>query len=113
MPTVNSVHIDSALSGLSTAFIQNAENFVARRAFPVVRVDRKSDKYFTFNQNDFMRSEMQRRPPATESAGMTYSVSNDSYSADVWALHVDVPDEIRANADNPLMPDRNATQLLT
>jgi hypothetical protein len=112
-PTASSLHIDSALTNLTTAFIQNANNFVAQRVFPIVPVDKKSDKYFTFSQNDFMRSEMQRRAPATESAGMGYTVSNDSYSADVFALHHDVPDEVRQNADSPLSPDRNATQLLT
>jgi len=76
-------------------------------------VSKQSDKYFTYDRGYFNRAEMKKRAPGTESAGATYAISTDSYSADVWALHRDVADQIRANADTPISLDREAVELLT
>ena len=93
--------------------MQNADNYIADKVFPVIPVDKKSDKYFTYTKNDWFRDEAQRRAPATESAGGGYGISTDNYSADVWAFHKDVPDQIVANADNPLNPLREAAEFVT
>jgi hypothetical protein len=81
--------------------------------FPRVPVSKKSDKYFRYPREYFLRDEMQQRAPGTESAGVTYKLEQDSYSCDVWALHLNVADQVRDNADTPLQPDREATELLT
>jgi len=88
--------------------------FVADRAFPGIPVESKSDLYYTYKRADFNRDEMQKRALATESAGTGYGLdSTGTYSCDVWALHKDVDDQIRANSDSPLSPDRDATIFLT
>lgn len=112
-PSRSDVHIDGPLSSVSVAFIQRAEAFVADRAFPRLGVSKQSDKFFTYDRGYFNRAEMKKRAPGTESAGATYAIGQDSYSADVWALHRDVADQIRANADSPISLDREATELLT
>lgn len=112
-PSRSDVHIDGPLSSVSVAFIQSADAFVADRAFPRLGVAKQSDKYFTYDRGYFNRAEMKKRAPGTESAGATYSINQDSYSADVWALHRDVADQIRANADSPISLDREAVELLT
>lgn len=112
-PSRSDVHVDAPLSSVSIAFIQRAESFVADRAFPRLGVAKQSDKYFTYDRGYFNRAEMKKRAPGTESAGATYSIGQDSYSCDVWALHRDVADQIRANADSPISLDREATELLT
>lgn len=112
-PGASDVHIDRALTNMSLMFLQAPGSFVGMSVFPVVRVDKQTDKYFTFDRNDFYRDGMRRRAPATESAGGGYTQSSDSYGCDVWALHKDIPDQVRANTDAPLNPDRNATQYLT
>lgn len=112
-PSRSDVHVDRPLTQISIAFMQAAANFVADRVFPVVPVGKQSDKYFTYDRGMFNRDEMQLRAPGTESAGATYKLSTDSYSADVWALHKDVADQVRANADSPLQLDREATEFLT
>ena len=61
-PTRNDWKIDVPLTNISIAYMQNAENFVARQVFPDVPVDRKSDKYRTYDKNDFLRSQAQVRP---------------------------------------------------
>jgi len=56
---------------------------------------------------------VQNRADGTESAGSGYGLSTDSYSASVWALHKDIGDQTRANADAPLNMDQDATRYLS
>lgn len=112
-PTLSQVHIDGPLTNISVAYIQSQDNFIANKVFPVVPVDKKSDKFFVYTKNDWFRDEAQRRADATESAGSGYNLTTDSYAADVWAFHKDVGDQTRANADTPLVPDREATEFVT
>ena len=61
----------------------------------------------------FFRDEMKKRAPATEAAGSGWNISTETYLAEVWALHKDIPDQIRANQDAPLDMERDATIFLT
>lgn len=113
-PSRSDVHVNRPLTNLSVAFAQDAEGFIAARAFPVVPVQKQSDRYFLYPRGDFNRDEMRARAPGTESAGGTYAVDNTpSYSCTSFAYHKDVPDEIRDNADEPMNLDREATDYLT
>jgi hypothetical protein len=112
-PSRSDVHVDRPLTNVSLAFLQQADNFVADRVFPVVPVSKQSDKYYTYDRGMFNRDEMEKRAPGAESAGATYTLSTDSYSADVWALHKDVADQVRSNADDAIQLDREATEFLT
>lgn len=112
-PGQGDVHIDRPLTNISLAFLQARDGFVADRAFPTVPVGKQTDKYFTYDRGAFNRDEMQKRAAGTESAGATYTVSTDNYGCDVYGLHVNVADQMRANADSPLSPDREATEFLS
>src|SRR5262245_58786305 len=98
-PTPTSVHIDRALTNVSTAYFQNSDAYIAGKVFPNVAVENQTDKYFTFDKNDTLREKALQRAPNTESAGGGFRVSTDSYSAEVYAWHVDLSDQVRANAD--------------
>jgi hypothetical protein len=89
--------------------MQNAENFVADKVFPNVSVAKQSDAYFTYDRGDFNRDEMKDRAPGAESAGGTYAIGRDTYYATTFAYHRDIPDPVRANADDPISLDREAT----
>lgn len=111
LPTSSAVHVDSALTNLSVAFLQNATHFVAGRVFPNVPVTKQSDRYFVFDRGDFNRDEAKVRAPSTESAGGGYNLDNTpSYYANVWAFHKDIDDQIRANADAVLDLERAASE---
>lgn len=112
-PSQGDVHVNRPLTNISLAFVQAAEGFVAARAFPNIPVTNKSDLYFTYDRFDFNRDEMVERAPGTESAGSSYQIGTDNYLARVRAWHRDVDDQIRANTDNPLDLDREATELAT
>jgi len=81
--------------------------------FPQVPVGKQSDAYFTYERGDFNRDEMVERTPGTESAGGTYEIGNDTYFAKTRAYHRDIPEQIRANADNPISLDREAAIFVT
>lgn len=112
-PTSSDVHVDAVLSQLSIAFIQSQDTYVANRVFPSISVAKQSDKYFKYDKGDWFRDEAQLRAPSTPSAGSGYGLTTATYNADVYAFHKDVDDQTRANADDPLNPDRDATQFVT
>ena len=112
-PTSSQVHVDAILTNISVAYMQQADNFIATKVFPVVPVSKQSDKFFKYTKNDWFRDEAQRRADATESAGGGYNLATDSYQADVYAFHKDIGDQTRANADAPINVDREAAEFVT
>jgi hypothetical protein len=113
-PTASDVHVNAALTNISVAYMQEDSAYVADRVFPVVPVPKQSDRYFVYNKGDFFRSEAQLRAPGTPSAGSGFSIDNTpSYFADVYAIHKDIDDQIRANSDAAINPDRDATLWVT
>ena len=113
LPTLSDVHVDRPLSNLSVKFLQDETDFVAMDVFPGVPVSNRSDLYFIYNEGDFFRDQMQKRAPGTPAAGGGYRLATQQYACDVWAELKIVDDQIRANSDSPLQPDRDATQWLT
>ncbi len=112
-PTRSDVHVNAPLTNVSIAYLQENTKFISTQLFPLINVPKQSDLYFQYDQGDFMRSEAKDRAPGTESAGAGYDLSTASYSCAVKALHKDVADQIRANADAPLNMDSDATKFLT
>lgn len=113
-PTASQVHVNTPLTNISVAYMQSAEDFVARRVFPNVPVQHQSDRYYIYDRADFNRDQAEKRAPGTESAGGGYTLDNSpNYFCDVWAIHKDVDDQIMANSDPVLRPDRDATEWVT
>lgn len=112
-PTAGDVHVSRPLTNISVAYIQRATNFVATKVFPVVPVQYQYDSYWTYDRTFWLRTEAQKRKSGTESAGVEYAVSTSSYRCEIRAIHHDVPDPVRANADPGLNLDRDATELVT
>ncbi|CAB5220382.1 Major capsid protein GpE [uncultured Caudovirales phage] len=113
-PTPGDVHVNTPLSNVSIAYLQDASAFVASRVFPNIPVSKQSDRYYVYNRGDFNRDEMAERAPGTESAGGGYTLDNTpTYFANRYSFHKDVVDEVRANADAVLNPDREATAFVT
>lgn len=114
MPKMQDAHIDRALTNMSVAYLQDASAFVADKVFPVVPVKRQSDVFFIYNKGDFMRDEATVRGAGTESAGGDYGVEASSpYFCRKHAFHKDVTEEERANYDQPLDADTDATDFVS
>lgn len=113
-PTRGDVHVNRPLTNISVAYMQDATNFIAGRVFPVVSVQKQSDTYFTYSKDDFFRDEAKERAPGTESAGGGFNVSTaPPYFCRVYSWHEDIADQTRANQDDPLSLDQDATEVVT
>ena len=111
---MQNAHIDRALTNVSVAYMQDASAFIADKVFPIVKVKRQSDVFYVYNKGDFMRDEAALRGAGTESAGGDYGVeAADPYYCRKHAFHKDVTAEERANYDEPLDADRDATDFVT
>ena len=113
-PMLTQVHVDRPLTNISVAYLQDDNDYIADKVFPVVPVQKQSDRYFVYNRGDFFRDVAEVRAPGTESAGGGYNLDNTpSYFCDVYAYHKDVDPQVRANSDQPLDADRDATIWVT
>jgi len=109
-PTRGDVHVVRALTNVSVAYMQSATDFIAPHAFPSVPVQFQSDKYFEFDSVDFRRNNAKPRAPGTESAGGGFNVTTQTYTAEVYALHSDIADQIRSNSEIDM--DRSASEFV-
>ncbi len=113
LPTLGDVHVNRPLTTMSVGFVQDAADFVSGNVFPSIPVTNKSDLYYVYNRGDFFRNNMVKRAPGTPAAAGGYKLGTSNYNTDVWALKKIIDDQIRANSDTPLQPDRDATMWLT
>jgi len=112
-PVSGDVHVSVPLTNISIAFMQKPEAFVADQVFANIPVQKQADRYFVYSRADFNRNTMRRRAPSTETAGAGWNIdSTPNYFADVWGLHKDIDDGLRANQDAPINMDRDATLFL-
>src|SRR5512143_1085604 len=115
LPSASQVHaVDVPLSNMSAAIIQDEMLYgVSRRVFPVVNVPNQSNRYYVWTQQDFFRSDAQKRAPGAESAGSGLRLSTDQYYCDVWASHFDIDHITAANADAGIDLERGAVLKVT
>jgi hypothetical protein len=107
------VHIDQVLTNLSIEYPID-KGFVGPNLFPPIVVKKQSDKYYIFDRETTKLEIHDVRAPGTvanEIPGRTLSL--DTYYANEHALQIAVTDEERENADSPLTPEADATELVT
>lgn len=113
-PTPADLHaVNVPLTNFSVAYMQEQDNFIAHRAFPVVSVPQQSNRYYVYNRADWNRAEARVRAPATESAGGGWTLTTDTYFAEVWGIHKDNSEQDYANADTVFNLDSDATRWVT
>jgi len=98
-PTVSDLHVDAPLTNLSVLYSNEMTNTVHDKVFPVIPVQKRSDKYFTYDVNDWFRTEARERAPGAEIAIGGWNLSLDSYFCERDGIGHDISDPERANAD--------------
>ena len=111
-PIGTSLHTSVPLTNLSIAW-QQSQSFVADKVFPIIGVNKQFDQYYKYLKGEWYRTNAQERAPGTESAGTGWHTTTDTYGCRVYAVHKDIDDQARANADNQFNLDRDATNLTT
>lgn len=114
-PLGSSLYVNRPLTQVSIAWQNGPDgrNFIAGQAFPTVPVKQQGNLYWKYKREDWFRGQAELRAPATESAGSGWEVETDSYFADVYALHKDLDDQTRANADSMFSLESDAALFVT
>lgn len=112
-PTPGDLHINVPLTNVSVAYIQQQSNFISDRVFPRVPVQKQSDLFWKYHKSEWRRTDVERRAPSTETPGVGWNTTTDSYYAHVYGVHKDVDDQLRANADSAFNLDRDTTEFIT
>jgi hypothetical protein len=108
-----SVHIDIVLTNISVAWPNNA--FVGDQLLPPVPVVKQSDLYYVFGREAWTPPQGgdYRAPGSQANEIEGLAVSTQNYFAREHSLQIPITDEERENADPPLAPDRDGTELVT
>jgi Phage major capsid protein E len=112
-PTQSDLHVNAPLTNVSVAYVQSADSYIADKVFAKVPVTKQSDLYWKYSKSDWRRTVVKRRAPGTESAGSGWTEDSDTYFAHVYAVHKDIDDQTRSNADSNWNLDRDATEFIT
>lgn len=107
------LHVDRYLTNYSVNYVQDRKVFVAQRAASVIPVLKQTDMFVTYDRGYFWRDEAMPRALGGRPVQVGYKVGSDSYGATEYALEHVVDDRQRANVDDPIRLDENATTLLT
>ena len=107
------LHVDRYLTNYSVNYVQDRRVFIAQRAASVIPVLKQTDEYVVYDRGYFWRDEAAPRALGGRPQQVGYSFSSQSYSAIEYALEHVVDDRQRANVDDPIRLDENATTLLT
>lgn len=112
-PAFQDVHVNRPLTDLSVAYLQNPNDYIADKVFPVVPSDKPSNIYFVYDRGAWYRDLAQERTDGTPSAGGGYTLTQKTFSCTVYGLHKDIGPQVREATDSPLDADRDATLWLT
>jgi hypothetical protein len=105
------VHVDQVLTQISVGW--PTADLAGAALFPAVTVRKQSDKYYVFGREGWLPEDDVRAPGTEANEIESATVSTDTYYAQEHSLQVAVTDEERANADSPLSPDRDGTNIVT
>lgn len=112
MPSISNLHIDTFLTNVSVMYQNDEAGYAADAVFPEIPVDKQSDKYPIYGQEN-LRADDDLRAPGGEADEMNWSLSTDSYYCDGHARSAVIPDEWRENEDAVLDVDVDTTTMLT
>lgn len=106
LPTAADVHVNRPLTNMTEAYFQEESAYLASSCFPIVRVNKQSDSYWIWNRGDNFRDEARVRAPGTEVMRSGARLSTDTYNCLIYEFGDDIPDEVRANSDLNLEPNK-------
>lgn len=123
-PDVADVHVNTLLTQVSVGY--KPAGFFANRVFPMVPVDKQTDIYPVYDKSHWARDlggpgtaptgsgQAVRRAPGTRARTVGWTLTNtNTYRCINYAFGVEIPKELRDNADSIFNLDRDATTLLT
>src|SRR4030066_2517323 len=115
-PDVSDVHVNKMLSQISIGHMNALEAYIADKVFPFVYADKQTDIIPGYDRGFFFADEglNMLRAPGNNAAVTGFKINkNNTYHADNFAIGFEIPDELRANQDDPFDMDQDGTRLVT
>lgn len=104
------LHIDAPLSNLSIQY--RNDQMIWRNILPIVKVDKRSDLFFTYSKEDSYKVVDDKTGPKSDANEADWGVATDNYSVKDHALADYLPQEVIDNADNPVRPEVDTNDFL-
>lgn len=104
------LHIDAILTNMSVKY--RNEEMIWPLVMPMVKVGKRSDKYWKYAKEDTFRIYDDKVGPISRPNEATWSTTTDNYSVKDHALADWLPQEAIDNADNPLDPEIDTNEFL-
>ena len=100
-PVRSDLHIDKFLSNLSVAYMNEESSYIADKVFPVVPVNKQSDKYAVYEKGFWFRDGARVRAPLTKSAGGGWDMATPgTFFCEEYGFHKNIADEDKNGADD-------------
>lgn len=99
--TPQAVHVDEFLTSFAISYATE-QNYIADKIFPVLNVEKQSDKYYVFDaaeENREYSAAVKKAAPRTRPNNLEVTQSNDSYFAELYFLGFDMEVQTEANED--------------
>jgi len=110
MPNIGAIHVSTPLTNVSIRYANAA--FIGEVMFPPLSVKKETDRYFVYGKEHYARHGTLRADGA-EANEYNWTVSNETYACEEYALKTPVTDREVSNADSPIKPQVDATESLT
>ena len=110
MPPPDNLHVDTVLSNLSLRYMN--ESMIADLVLPVVKVNKRSDKYVVYEKGQSYRLIDSSVGPKAQPNEVDWEVGTQNYSVNDYALAEYLPIESVDNADTPIEPRMDTNDFL-
>lgn len=107
------ISYDDRLTNISVAYEEDQTEFISRDLAPVVKVQKQTGTFWTYDKGDQLRTVDVARGRGSESAGLDWSTGEDVYHAKRYSVHYDLTPEDEANADDAFNLERDAVEQTT
>ena len=112
-PTGAETHVDTPLTNMSVAYLQNPNKYIFGKVFPTLAVNKLSGIYFQYDPKEFLADRAQKRAAGAAAVRSGYNITQGTYDLQRDAIGHQIPDPIARNADNPLNLDRDGVTWVT
>jgi hypothetical protein len=110
-PTPRDLHIDQALSNVSIK--KKNASFVGEKLFTPLMVNKDSNLYFKYGKQDFRLFNTIRSAGSRAKQVEWIVEKSDPYFTKEHSLEMQLVDEVRDNADDPIKYDADSVEILT
>ena len=111
---VSDIHVDTPLSNLSTAFMQDQSEYIASKWFPIINVSQISGNYFKYALRTFFESPSKKWTPGSKMPGGVIDMdTKGTYSCQFRGYEFPLPAHLAAAQDSQVMLERAITEKVT